>query len=175
MPKKRIYKIILIGPGGVGKTSLLQRYVKNEFSEKYILTIGVDLLSKEIKIGRKKVKLLIWDIGGQQKFRTLHERFYTGSRGVFLVFDLTNNQSFKEMDDWLSEAYDILKGKVPFVLIGNKSDLIDGVGEVVNRDEAHHFAESKGSFYIETSAKTGGNVDNAFIKLTNQILKDAKK
>ena len=170
MTKKIAFKILLLGPGAVGKTSLLHRFVKNVFAEKYILTIGVEFLSKKIKIKKKHVKLIIWDIGGQKKFKFLHERFYVGSRGALLVFDLTNYQTFEEMEEWLAEAYEILDEKIPFVLIGNKSDLIDEVGETVDSSEARKFAEDKGSIYIETSAKTGENVEEGFTELTTRML-----
>ena len=170
MTKKIVYKVLLIGPGAVGKTSLLHRFVKNQFAEKYILTIGVEFLSKKIKIKKKHVQLMIWDIGGQKKFKFLHERFYKGTRGALLVFDLTNYQTFKEMEEWISEAYEILDDKIPFVLIGNKSDLVGEVGETVDSNEARKFAEDKGSTYIETSAKTGENIEESFTELTKRML-----
>lgn len=174
MAKKIVFKVLLLGPAAVGKTSLLHRFVKNMFAEKYTLTIGVEFLAKDLKIEKKKIRLTIWDIGGQKRFKFLHERFYKGTRGILLIFDLTNYQTFEEMEEWLSEAYEILGEKIPFVLIGNKSDLLDEVGDVVDSNEARKFAEDKGSIYIETSAKTGENVEEGFTELTKRMLELVK-
>ena len=100
------FKVIIIGPGAVGKTSLLNRFVHNEFSLKYKLTIGVDFLTKIIEYEPgKNVKLHIWDIGGQEKFKFLHRSFYEGAFGSLVVFDLSRHQTFSSMKEWLSESH----------------------------------------------------------------------
>ena len=166
------FKIILIGPGAVGKTSLLQRFVHNKFSEGYSLTIGVDFLSKEVEIGSgEKTRLTIWDIGGQDRFKFMRSRFYDGASGALLVFDLSRAQTYKEIRKWLKEFRQFAGEKVPFLLIGNKSDLIADVGEVIDRAEPKKFAENENSIYIETSAKSGDNVEDAFTKLVQRLIK----
>lgn len=160
------YKIMLIGPAAVGKTSLLYKFVKNEFKENYMLTIGVQFLTKELKFKKDEAKLQVWDIGGQERFKGVRKQFYTGAAGALLVFDLTRYQTFEQMNSWLTEMYDSLPHDVPFILIGNKVDLIESAGRAVESEAAETFAKSKGSIYIETSAKDGINVDEAFVGLT---------
>lgn len=166
-----IFKVILIGPGAVGKTSLLERFVHNRFSQKYELTIGVDFLTKTVEIGPNSVRITIWDIGGQERFKFMRNRFYDGARGALLVFDLSRGQTYKDIKKWLNEFRQFAGNKVPFVLIGNKADLLKDIGEIVERSEAQKFAENEGSIYIETSAKTGDNVEEAFLQLVRKLIK----
>ncbi|MFX1321954.1 MAG: GTP-binding protein [Promethearchaeota archaeon] len=167
------FKVIIIGPSAVGKTSLLYRFVKNEFQLQYKLTLGANFLSKTLEIKpNKAVYLQIWDIGGQEKFKILYKNFYEGANGALLVFDLSRESTFKKMSTWLFEMYIIMGTKIPFILVGNKVDLFSEIGEIVNRNAAEWFAKQENASYIETSAKTGDNVEQAFIKLVNQMIKD---
>ncbi|MEE9376885.1 MAG: GTP-binding protein [Candidatus Lokiarchaeia archaeon] len=170
------FKVIIIGPGAVGKTSLLNRFVHNEFSLKYKLTIGVDFLTKVLEYEPSKfVKLHIWDIGGQEKFKFLHRSFYEGAFGALLVFDLSRHQTFSSMKNWLSEMHSIVINDIPSVIIGNKTDLIPEIGQIIDRSEVEEYAKKEGCFYAETSAKTGENVENAFLELTNRMIKKMGK
>ncbi|MFX1323883.1 MAG: GTP-binding protein [Promethearchaeota archaeon] len=169
------YKVIIIGPGAVGKTSLLNRFVNNEFKLKYKLTIGVDFLTKILEYEpSKSVKLHIWDIGGQERFKFLHRSFYDGAFGAFLVFDLSRQHTFSGMKTWLSEMRGIIKRDIPKVIVGNKADLLPEIGRVIDRSEAERYAKEEGCFYVETSAKTGENVEEAFINLTKSMMKLGK-
>ena len=170
------FKVIIIGPGAVGKTSLLNRFVHNEFSLKYKLTIGVDFLTKVLEYEPSKfVKLHIWDIGGQEKFKFLHRSFYEGAFGAFIVFDLSRHQTFSNMKTWLSEMRSIVIDDIPKAIIGNKSDLIHEIGQIIDRSEVEEYAKKEGCFYVETSAKTGENVENAFLELTTRMIKKMGK
>lgn len=166
------FKLIVIGPAAVGKTSLIRRYVDNKFSFNYKSTIGVDFLAKTVRLKEDKiVKLAIWDVGGQEKFRFLRRNFYEGTHGAILVFDLSRANTFPKMKDWLIDMRSIIEYKIPLIILGNKSDLLSEVGEVIDREEPKRFAEKEESFYLETSAKTGNNVEQTFKELTKQMLK----
>ena len=164
-------KVLLTGAAAVGKTSLVQRFIKNRFAANYKLTVGVDILTKDVEFRQGEIATLsIWDIGGQQRFEFIRSTFYKGAAGALLVFDLTREQTYTETRKWLTEIRQFAGENIPFVLIGNKADLIEDVGVVIDRKEAEAFAKKEGSIYIETSAKTGVQVDEAFTELTRRII-----
>jgi len=168
------YKVLILGSPAVGKTSLLNRFVKEEFKVDYRTTIGAKFLTKEIVIGGDKgdentAQLSLWDVGGQSTFIDLRTTFYRGANGALLVFDLIRENTFDEIETWHSEMCKTLNKELPFILIGNKSDLIKKEGRKVNINEAKKFAKDRKSVYIETSAKTGMNVEKAFKELTRII------
>lgn len=165
-------KVLLCGAAAVGKTSLVQRFIKNRFATNYKLTVGVDILTKDVNYeGDEIATLSIWDIGGQQRFEFIRSTFYKGAAGVLLVFDLSRAQTYADIRKWLAEIRQFAGEHIPFVLAGNKIDLIEDVGEVIDREEAKRFAEAENSIYIETSAKTGVHVEEAFGELTRRIIK----
>ena len=163
-------KVLLIGNSSVGKSALMERYVDNTFTPHFVSTIGVDYKVKRIKINDKNVKITIWDTAGQERFRTITSVYYNGSHGIIIVFDLTDRSSFKNLNDWLHEIDRYARDKVKLLLIGNKSDLIDK--RKVSFEEASKYAEQMGFEYIETSAKNNTNIDNVFISMSQNIIKD---
>ncbi len=168
------FKTIVIGPAAVGKSSLIRRFVEDKFSLHYKFTIGVDFMSKTVDYETgKSAKLTLWDIGGQERFKVLRRSFYEGTNGAIVVFDLSRAQTFTKMKEWLSDARQGIEKKFPVIIIGNKSDLITEIGIVVDRNEAKQYAEKEGSIYIETSAKTGDNVEKAFLEITQNMIKNA--
>ena len=164
MSRKIFLKAVVIGDGGVGKTSLIVRHVDNRFEEEYKPTLGFDISLKTVSIEEASAELLVWDIGGQAIFKDIRESYLEGSHCCFLVFDLTNKESFDNIENWLKELQ-TFAGDIPYMLVGNKNDL--KAKRIVKKDDAEALAKKIGaSGYFETSAKTGEGVDKAFEELT---------
>ena len=166
------WKIILCGASAVGKTALIKRFITNSFLNSYELTIGVAITTKIIELSSdNKVTLNIWDIAGQERFKSIRSTFYGGVVGALVVFDLTREDTYIEVTkEWVNELMQFAGRPIPFVLIGNKLDLIQETGDVVDRAAARAFAEERESIYIETSAMTGAMVDEAFLELIDRIM-----
>ncbi|UCD02103.1 MAG: GTP-binding protein [Promethearchaeota archaeon] len=159
-----LFKSIVVGDGGVGKTALTLRFSKGFFTEDYKMTIGVDFHVKTITIdtleGPIRSKLQIWDTGGQERFSSIRPMYYRGSLGALLIFDLTNSASFEHLPQWIEEVRANVKSEIPLLLVGNKSDLIDQ--RVVSLEEVNNFTDNFNLYYMETSAKTGDGVGDCF-------------
>ena len=159
-----LFKSIVVGDGGVGKTALTLRFSKGFFTEDYKMTIGVDFHVKTISIdtseGPIKCKLQLWDTGGQERFSSIRPMYYRGSLGTILVFDLTNSASFEHLPQWIEEVRANIKAEIPVLLVGNKSDLIDQ--RAVSIEEISNFINDFNLYYMETSAKTGDGVGDCF-------------
>jgi len=163
-------KIILLGEAAVGKTSLIYRFAKNRFAANYKLTVGVDILTKDVEFREGEIATVsIFDIGGQQRFDFIRSTFYKGQAGGLVIFDLTRERTFTEAIKWLDETRRFSE-RTPFVLIGNKSDLLEDVGIVIDPKLVKEFAEIEEIRYVETSAKTGRNVEGAFSELIREII-----
>eukprot|EP01119_Soliformovum_irregulare_P002683 TRINITY_DN12940_c0_g1_i1.p1 TRINITY_DN12940_c0_g1~~TRINITY_DN12940_c0_g1_i1.p1 ORF type:complete len:203 (-),score=23.18 TRINITY_DN12940_c0_g1_i1:49-657(-) len=163
-------KIGLVGESGVGKSCCLVRWVDDDFFEaddKY--TIGVDFKYKLVTVSGKQVKLQIYDTAGQERFRTVTASFYRGAHGILLVYDITDAQSFHEkVTEWMREIRSYTPANTPVVFIGNKVDL--AAKRAVDFDTAKQFAEKEGIIYMETSAKDGTNINEAFMTLAEKIV-----
>ena len=159
-----LFKSIVVGDGGVGKTALTLRFSKGFFTEDYKMTIGVDFHVKTINIdaveGPIRAKLQIWDTGGQERFSSIRPMYYRGSLGALLIFDLTNSASFEHLPQWIEEVRANVKTEIPLLLVGNKSDLIDQ--RAVSLEELNSFTSNFNLYYMETSAKTGEGVGDCF-------------
>ncbi|NHJ19671.1 MAG: GTP-binding protein [Candidatus Lokiarchaeota archaeon] len=163
-------KILLIGRN-LANNRVIQRIIKNRFAANYKLTVGVDILTKDVEfIPGEVATLSIWDIGGQQKFEFIRSTFYKGAAGALLVFDLTREQNYLETRKWLTEVREFSNENIPFVLIGNKADLLEDVGEVIDREEARAFAEREGGLYVEASPDDIKVVEDAVNALTRRII-----
>ena len=162
------FKISLFGPGGVGKTSLLLRYIKDYFSEDLKKTIGSNFLIKDVEIDGKNVRLLLWDIGGQPQFHKLRTIYFKGSNAALGVFDLSSSQSLLKIPGWISSIKKTVKKTIPIILLGNKADL----EREVDKEEAEDLAKRLSCSYLETSAKTGVNVEFAFESIARACLEE---
>jgi small GTP-binding protein len=160
-----IAKAVVVGDAAVGKTSLLVRYVKGIFNPTYILTIGVAFHVKDILLGENVLRLQLWDTGGQERFGPIRQLYYRGTKGVLLVYDRSNRESFDRAAYWLKEVQRGC-GDVPIVLVANKADL----NAVVVATEGQEFANEHDLGFVETSAKTDMNTDLAFSILASRII-----
>ena len=167
-----ILRVILLGDSNVGKTSLIMRYIKNEFKNSFISTIGVEYDSKIIKKGKKNICLKIIDTGGQEKFHCLTKSFFNKVDGIIFVFDLTNKESFENLKNWLKEAESYTED-FGYILVGNKKDLINSIE--VNQESLKDNDLFNGTKYFEVSAKTGENIEECFEELTDMILNKITK
>lgn len=163
-----LFKIILVGDSGVGKTNLLSRYTSGQFTDDGVTTIAIDFQFHSLEVDRgdesgetDRVKLQLWDTAGQDRFKTITRTFYRGSHGVFVVFDLTSRTSFRSVQrSWLSEVRDHCDESAVVYLVGNKSD--EASRRCVTYDEAAAWAKDEGLTYIETSAKADEAIDAMF-------------
>ena len=168
MPKKFILKILTAGEGGVGKTTLLHRFVEGKFSAETKMTIGVEFFLKETMINGQHCTLQLWDFGGQERFRFLLESYVLGAKGALLMFDLTRPVTLDHLEDWVNLCR---KGNpnLPILFLGTKNDLADEI--MVDDDYALQFKEGLNLIdYLKVSSKTGENVESAFQILVETIL-----
>lgn len=162
-----LFKILLVGDSGVGKSSLLLRFTDDMFQETFISTIGVDFKIRNVKIQDKVVKMQIWDTAGQERFRTITSSYYRGAHGIIVVYDITDQVSFNNAKMWLSEIERYACGNVTKLLVGNKADMNEK--RAVDQGTAKAFAQQQGMLFAEASAKAGQGVEDAFMVLVKEI------
>lgn len=167
---KFIFKIILIGDSGTGKTSLIHRYIYNNFHEKYLCTIGVDFMMKRVLLDDDTViKLQIWDTAGMEKYKQITSTYYRGAQGAIVVFDLTSEASFNSVSKWVNDFKQISNPNYhqTIYIVGNKNDLTDK--RKVTQEEIDNYCEMNNFAYLETSAKTGEGVEKMFIGFAKEL------
>jgi len=166
-----LFKLLIIGDAGVGKSSLLLRFADNTFTSAYINTIGVDFKIRTVNVDGKTIKLQIWDTAGQERFRTITATYYRGTHGVIVVYDVTDRDSFENVRRWMSEIdnnCDTQQNPVNRVLVGNKTDMADSIE--VTESEAQDYANSIRVEHFRCSAKENKCVDKMFDQITKMAL-----
>eukprot|EP01068_Selenidium_serpulae_P003824 Selendium_serpulae@DN3304_c0_g1_i3.p1 len=170
-PYSYLFKYIIIGDTGVGKSCLLLRFTDRRFKQSHDLTIGVDFGARRIKIDNEQIKLQIWDTAGSESFRSVTRSYYRGCAGALLVYDITRKDTFQHVARWLQEVRQTANANITILLIGNKCDL---VGREVETEEGVEFARQHNLIFLETSAKTAHNVEEAFTYTARKIYDNIK-
>jgi len=162
-----LFKVVLVGDSGVGKSSILLRFTEDSFNTSHMPTIGVDFKLRTIQVSSKTIKLQIWDTAGQERFRTISSSYYRGSHGVMIVYDICDKMTLEHAKTWLSEVERHGSDHLQKLLVGNKSDLVSR--REVETSTAQQLAESLGMSFVEVSANTGDDIERAFLLLAEKI------
>lgn len=162
-------RLVFTGSTGVGKTAIVERIVNDTFSNENNPTLGVQYYDIEVEVDGKTVPIQLWDTAGQEKYRALARTYLRNAHGIFLVFDITNQTSFNDLGSWISEIESSCEPNTPIILIGNKSD--DPMSREIGYEDAEGFSKQHDQVYIETSAKSGENINEALISLASAVVR----
>ena len=168
-----LFKYIIIGDTGVGKSCLLLQFTDKRFQPVHDLTIGVEFGARMININGKQIKLQIWDTAGQESFRSITRSYYRGAAGALLVYDITRRETFSHLTRWLEEARQNASSNMVIMLVGNKGDMDHR--RTVSYEEGEKFAKDNDLIFLETSAKTAVNVEGAFVNTAEKIYDNIEK
>ncbi|XP_045509740.1 ras-related protein Rab-21-like isoform X2 [Colias croceus] len=167
------FKVVLLGEGCVGKTSILLRYIEDKFNDKHLTTLQATFLNKKLNINGKRINLSIWDTAGQEKFHALGPIYYRNSNGAILVYDITDEDSFGKVKNWVKELKKMLGSDIVLVIAGNKIDLEHE--RTVPLEEAESYANTVGAKHYYTSAKLNQGVEELFLELTREMAERAER
>lgn len=174
-----LLKVLILGESGVGKTSVLKRYVNNKYSSQYKATIGVSFMTKEIYINNIQITLQIWDTAGQERFQSLSNTFYRGADCCILVHDITNARTLYSLETWKNKILDFVppheQKSFPFILLSNKSDLADKMNIVTEKQISDWCKENQNIPHFKVSAKDGTDINFAFQTIVEQVVINDKK
>ena len=162
-------KIILIGDSSVGKTNIMSKYLKNQFNENSKATVGVEFGSKLFNLNGHNVKAQIWDTAGQEKYKAITGAYYKGSKGAFVVYDITRKETFDSVDKWINDLKMLGDPRLIIIIIGNKCDLEEK--REILKEQGEEKAKSFGCAFLETSALSGDNIEKGFEMMINEIFK----
>ena len=166
-----LIKILIIGDSTVGKTNFIKKYVGEKFKEGYFASTGIDLITTSIKIEGKSFKIQIWDTAGQEKYRAMTKNLFLKTQGIVIIFDISNETSFINLKSWMNDIKEECSADIPMILVGNKLDLEDK--RVIDKERAMEFAKNEKLEYIETSSKTGENINKALSLIIEKIYQRA--
>ena len=167
-----LFKIILVGDTSVGKTNIINKYIKNEFHEDFNATIGVEFSHKKFVVENRKIKAQIWDTAGQERYKAITRAYYKGAKGAFIVYDITRKETFDDVDKWRNELISSCNQEITVMLIGNKCDLEDQ--REISKEQGEEKAKSFGFSFLETSALSGENLEKGFQMLIEEIYQKYK-
>ena len=164
-------QLLIIGDSTVGKTSILSRFANGTFNSNYLATVGLDNFTKDETIDDKNVRIKIWDTAGQERYKALTKGFFRNAEGIMIVYDVTNQESFENLKNWIQSIKDNMGNdfleRIPVVIIGNK---IDSDEREIKTEDAESFSKQQNYPYFETSAKTGENIDNTIRFLVKKVI-----
>jgi len=163
----RCIAVVVIGDSGVGKSNLLSRFTRNEFNLESKSTIGVEFATRSVSIEGKTIKAQIWDTAGQERYRAITSAYYRGAVGALVVYDITKDTSFENVEKWLLELRENATADITMMLVGNKIDLTQG--RVISTEEGKSYAEKNGISFMEASAMTASNVEASFHQILSEI------
>ncbi|KAI8140849.1 ras family-domain-containing protein [Fennellomyces sp. T-0311] len=169
-----LFKIVIIGDSGTGKSCLLSRFTNDEFNLESKSTIGVEFATKNVTIGDHRIKAQIWDTSGQERYRAITGAYYRGAAGALLVYDITRQSSFENVDHWLKELREHADNNITLMLVGNKSDLGENAREV-STDAAKEYASDNEMLFFETSALDASNVEVSFRTVFERVYDNLPK
>lgn len=162
-----VFKLVLVGDSGVGKSCILHQFIYNRFRKNTTQTIGVDFSAKNVHIDNQEIKLQIWDTAGQEKFRSVARSYYRGAIGIIIVYDITKVESFQHIATWLADARNAARSECSVCVVGNKGDLEDQ--RVVRTEDGKLFCTENNLLFFECSALTGDNIDEIFNEISRHI------
>ena len=166
------FKLVVVGDSGVGKTNLIKRFINNEFKSDSKATVGVEFLSKNFIINKEIFKIEIWDTAGQERYKSITTAYYKGAKGAMIIYDVTNQSSFDNVDKWFNEIKDKAAKNTNLIIIGNKTDLTDK--KVINSETLIEKGKNFDVPVMETSALDSSNVQEAFFVILKEMYKSVK-
>ena len=164
-------KLLIVGDSTVGKSNFICRFTEDRFVENYMASTGIDLKTTSIEIEGKTIKLQLWDTAGQEKYRSITKSLFLKAQGIIALYDITSESSFVNLKNWLILINEECIPDIPIIIIGNKIDLEDQ--RIIVKEKAIEYAKQKNIEYIETSSKTGENIEKAIHLITSKVLEKA--